>query len=189
MRHPGEHVKMSMGTEGWNRKSAVRRVVSVAFLLASLGVVAGCVYSFKGGSVPPHLKTIAIPIVEDQSGYGDPSLRDQFTRELIDKFRSDNSLELSDRNSADCLMEGVVTGVSDAPQVLSGGEKVSQRRINVTIRMTFTDLKLRKKLWEKEFTQWGDYPSGTGLTQRAVGITEAIRKLTEDVLNETVAGW
>lgn len=170
------------------RNGAEMLVLSLV-LLSLIASLSGCTYSFKGGSVPAHLRTIAIPIVEDQSGYGDPALRDLFTRELIDKFRGDNSLELSDRTSADCLMEGVVTGVSDAPQVLSGGERVAQRRINVTVRMTFTDLKLRKKMWEKEFTQWGDYPSGVGLTQRGEGIKEAVRKLTEDVLNETVAGW
>jgi hypothetical protein len=55
--------------------------------------------------------------------------------------------------------------------------------------MIFRDLKLRKKVWEKDFTQWGDYLSGGGLTQRNDGISEAIRKITEDILNETVAGW
>jgi hypothetical protein len=44
-------------------------------------------------------------------------------------------------------------------------------------------------MWEKDFTQWGDYASGGGLTQRNDGIAEAVRKITEDILNETVAGW
>jgi hypothetical protein len=151
--------------------------------------IAGCTYSFKGGSVPPHLKTIAIPIVEDQSGYGDPTLRDSFTKQLVDRFVNDNTLQLTDRNTADALLEGVVTEVKDAPSVIQGGEQVAQRRITVTVRMTFQDLKLRKKVWEKSFSSWGDYPSGGGLTQRSEGVTEAVRKLTEDILNDTVAGW
>ncbi|RPI05794.1 MAG: hypothetical protein EHM64_05245 [Ignavibacteriae bacterium] len=149
----------------------------------------GCTYSFKGGSVPPHLKTIAIPVVEDQSAYGDPTLRDSFTRQLVDRFTTDNTLQLTDRNSGDSMLEGVITDVKDAPQVLQGSEQVAQRRITVTVHMTFQDLKLRKKLWEKNFSNWGDYPSGGGLTQRNEGVTEAVRKLTEDILNDTVAGW
>jgi hypothetical protein len=152
-------------------------------------IVTGCTYSFKGGSVPPHLKTIAIPIVEDQSAYGDPALRDSFTKQLVDRFTNDNTLQLTDRNIADCMLEGVVTDVKDAPSVLQGGEQVTQRRITVTVRMTFQDLKLRKKIWEKSFSNWGDYASGGGLTQRSDGVTEAIKKLTEDILNDTVAGW
>lgn len=158
-------------------------------LLVFLVLLAGCTYSFTGASVPPHLKTIAIPAVEDQSGFGDPTLRDSFTRDLMQQFTSDNTLEISDRANADAVLEGVITDVRDAPAVLQDGENVSARRISVSVRMTFQDLKLRKKVWEKTFTQYGDYPSGGGLAQRKEGVDEAVRKLTEDILNETVAGW
>jgi hypothetical protein len=180
---------------GFNKHIAMNvkknpRIVLFSLLLGcSAWFLAGCTYSFKGGSVPPHLKTIAIPVIEDQSAYGDPALRDALTRKLVDQFTNDNTLQLTDRNTADSMLEGVVTDVRDAPLVLQGGEQVAQRRITVTVRMTFQDLKLRKKIWEKNFSNWGDYPSGGGLTQRNEGATEAIRKLTEDILNETVAGW
>lgn len=159
---------------------------SFLFLLSGC---AGCPYSFTGASVPPHLKSIAIPIVEDQSGYGDPTLRDQFSRELLQRFINDNTLQPAERSSADSFLEGVITSVKDAPVVVEGGDRVAKRRITVTVHMTFQDVKLHKKVWEKDFTQWGDYPSGGGLTQRNAGIGEAVRKLTEDILNETVAGW
>jgi len=55
--------------------------------------------------------------------------------------------------------------------------------------MTFQDLKLRKKMWDKSFSSWGNYPSEGGLTQRNEGVEEAIRKLTDNILNDTVAGW
>lgn len=149
----------------------------------------GCRYSFSGGSVPPHLKTIAIPIVQDQSGYGDPALRDEFTQQLVLRFTSDGSLSLADRSSADSALETVITNVRESAVVINPGEQVSQRRMTVTARVTFTDLKLRKKVWEKDISQWGDYASGGGPTQRNEGIREAIKKITEDILNETVAGW
>jgi hypothetical protein len=151
--------------------------------------LAGCTYSFKGGSVPPHLKTIAIPIVEDQSGYGDPTLRDSFTKQLVERFTNDNTLQLTDRNIADSILEGVVTDVKDAPLVLQGGEQVAKRQITVNVRMIFQDLKLRKKIWEKSFSSWGNYSSGGGLTQRNEGMLDAVKKITEDILNDTVAGW
>ncbi|MCU0410992.1 MAG: LPS assembly lipoprotein LptE [Bacteroidetes bacterium] len=173
-------------------KSEVKRHKAkgvTAALLLMAAALAGCTYSFTGASVPPHLKTIAIPAVEDQSGFGDPTLRDSFTRDLMQQFTSDNTLEISDRANADAVLEGVITDVRDAPAVLEQGENVSARRISVSVRMTFQDLKLRKKVWEKTFTQYGDYPSGGGLAQRKQGVDEAVRKLTEDILNETAAGW
>jgi hypothetical protein len=170
-------------------RAVVHRVLFSFVLAVMLSGCMGCPYSFTGASVPPHLKTIAIPIVEDQSGYGDPTLRDQFSQQLLQRFQNDATLQPSDRSNADSILEGVITGVRDAPVVVEGGDQVSKRRITVTTHMTFRDLRLRKKVWEKDFTQWGDYPSGGGLTQRNNGISEAVRKITEDILNETVAGW
>ena len=112
-----------------------------------------------------------------------------FSRQLTDRFINDNTLQITDRASADALLEGVILSVNDAPVVVQAGEQVARRRITVTVRMRFQDLKLRKQVWEKEFSNWGDYSSGGGLTQRNEGIAEAVRKLTEDILNETVAGW
>ncbi len=167
----------------------MHRFLFSSFIAVVLSGCAGCPYSFTGASVPPHLKTIAIPIAEDQSGFGDPTLRDQFSQQLLQRFVNDATLQPADRNSADSMLEGVITNVKDAPIVVEGGDQVAQRRITITAHVTFRDLKLRKKVWEKDFTQWGDYSSGGGLTQRTTGITEAVRKLTEDILNETVAGW
>lgn len=173
--------------DNFRRTTFIR--VLYCFLFVVLSGCAGCPYSFTGASVPPHLKTIAVPIAEDQSGYGDPTLRDLFSRQVTDRFINDNTLQITDRPSADALLEGVILSVNDAPVVVQAGEQVARRRITVTVRMRFQDLKLRKQVWEKEFSNWGDYSSGGGLTQRNEGIAEAVRKLTEDILNETVAGW
>ncbi|HEY6951672.1 MAG TPA: LptE family protein [Bacteroidota bacterium] len=186
---------MTRNTEEVKRKEVTapqkpgELLLMLAPFLLILTMFSACTYSFKGGSVPAHLKTVAIPLVQDQSGYGDPALRDDLTQQLVDRFTNDNTLQIADRNSADSILEGVVTDVKDAPSVVQGGEQVAARRITVTVHVTFEDLKLRKKVWEKDFSNWGDYPSGGGLTQRNDGIKEAVRKLTEDILNDTVAGW
>jgi hypothetical protein len=167
-------------------------VLLLCFLMLSLAValfaIAGC-YSFTGASVPAHLKTVAIPLVDDQSGFGEPGLREQVTRELTDLFISDNSLQVADRSTADALLVGSIAMVTDAPSVVQQGEQVSKRRITMSVRFTFQDMKLRKKVWEKNFSNWGDYDSGGGLSQRKAGLQEAIRKISEDVLLETVSGW
>jgi len=161
------------------------------YVLASMlaWLVAGCAYSFTGASVPPHLKTVAIPLVDDQSGFGEPGLREKFTTELVQLFTADNSLEVSDRNTSDSILEGAILSISDAPAVVSQGEQVTRRRVTVSARFAFQDKKLRKKVWEKTFSNWGEYDSGGGLSQRQVGLQEAMKKIGEDVLLETVSGW
>jgi len=168
-------------------KATHRWAVVGAALMSALSVAA-C-YSFKGGSVPPHLKTLAIPIVQDQSGYGDPRLRDEFTNILIERFTNDNTMTLVDQSGADAILEAIITNVREEAVSVAPGEEVRQRRMTVVARATFRDTKFKKTLWEKSFSQYGDFPSGGGPSLRDAGVLEAIQKLTEDILNETVAGW
>jgi hypothetical protein len=164
----------------------------IGWILATGGLAAmlsGCPYSFTGASVPPHLKTIAIPLVDDQSGFGEAGLREKFTTALTNLFISDNSLGVADRSTADAILEGAIMSVRDAPSVVGQGEQVRQRRVTVTAKFVLKDMKFRRTMWEKTLSNWGDYDSGGGPSQQQAGLQEAIRKLSEDVLLETVSGW
>lgn len=166
------------------RARALGRIGAIA---ASAGLI-GC-YSFTGASVPSHLKTIAIPTVEDQSTFGEPGVRERMTAELTTLFLTDNSFQVADRGTADAVLKGVITNITDAPAAVEQGETVRSRRITMSAKFTFQDMKFRKTLWEKTFSNWGDYPVTGGSSQRRVGLDEAMKKITEDVLLETVSGW
>jgi outer membrane lipopolysaccharide assembly protein LptE/RlpB len=166
-----------------------RLVLKTTTLITVVLLNTSCPYSFTGASVPNHVKTIAIPLVDDQSGFGEAGLREEFTTELTNLFLSDNSLEVADRTTADSILEGVITSVSDAPSVVAQGEAVTKRRITMSAKFAYQDKVLRKKVWEKTFSEWGDYDSGGGLSQRQAGLSDAMKKLTEDILLETVSGW
>ena len=157
------------------------------FNFSFLFFLSGCAYSFSGSSVPKHLKTIAIPLFEDQSGFGEPGLKESFTTALINLFVNDNSLQVAEQNTADSILEGSIVAVQDAPSIISPGEQVTTRRVTINVRVTYQDLKLRKKVWEKNFSNWGEY-STSGET-RTVALTQAVNKVTEDILIETVSGW
>lgn len=162
------------------------RTFIASLLCATALSAAGC-YSFTGSSVPPHLKTIAIPLFGDQSGFAEPAMKERLTQKLIDLFVGDNSLQIADKGTADSMLEGTITGVTDAPSVIQPGEIVSTRRVTMTVHVTFQDLKLRKKVWEKDFSDYGDYAPGT--EQRSSAVDQAIQKISENILIETVSGW
>jgi hypothetical protein len=150
----------------------------------------GC-YSFTGASVPSHLETVAIPLVDDQSGFGAPGLREIMTQELTTLFINDNSLGVADRKEADSILEGAIVRVTDAASVVGEGESVATRRVTVEAKFLYKDMKLRKNVWEKAFSNWGDYSTTGGdiFQQQQNGLREAIRKISEDVLLQTVSGW
>jgi hypothetical protein len=146
----------------------------------------GC-YSFTGASVAPHLKTIAIPLFEDVSGFGEPGLREKFTQKVIEQFRNDNNLEIGERLTADSIIEGTISTVIDAPSVIGGNDIVRTRRVTVSVHASYTDMKFRKKIWERDFSNWGEYTQGQ--QTRDVALNEAVNKVAEDILLETVSGW
>ncbi len=165
----------------------MRALSSILCILAII-LVSSC-YSFKGGSVPSHLKTVAIPLLDDQSGSGEPNLRERVTNKLLDRFRQDNSLKVVDRTNADAILEGSIVGALDEPYVVAQGETVTRWRITLTVKATFQDMKLKKPMWERQFSNFALYNASEGPTAREVGFAAAIDKVTEDIVNESVSGW
>lgn len=157
-------------------------------LFVLIAGLTGC-YSFTGASVPSHLKTVAIPLMEDQTGLGEASLREKMTRTLTDLFIRDNSLEVADKSTADSILDGIIVSARDEIVSVGGGETVNKRRINMSVKVVYQDMKLRKRVYEKTFNNYGDYDPTSGFTQRQLAFDEAIRKISEDILLETVSGW
>ncbi len=171
-------------------KARSRRPYAPAVIMLAASVLAGgCFYSFRGTSVPEHMKTIAIPVFDDQSGVGEAGLREKVTRDLTQLFINDNTLQVTDRRSANAVLEGSIASIQDQPAVVTPGESVSKRRVTVTVHATLEDMVLHRKMWEKDFSNWGEYSSGGGLSQRTVGIDDALAKIEEDILLATVSGW
>ena len=126
---------------------------------------------------------------DDQSGAGEPGLREKLTNKLIDRFRQDNNLEIADKTHADSILEGIITAIPDQPQIVEKGETVTKRRVTITVKVTYQDMKMKKKVLDKDYSAWGDYSIGGGAAQRQTGIDVAIEKLAEDILNDAVSGW
>ncbi len=165
------------------------RLIFLFIITAVINFEGCCVYSFTGASVPQHLKTVAIPIAEDRSGSGEPGLKELLTDQLIQQFINDNTLQVTEKVNADALLECVLLPLSDAPVIVSAGENVQARRITVNVQVTYKDLVKRKTIFDKKFSNYGDYPSGGTISQRRDAIQTAIDKITEDILLDTVSGW
>jgi hypothetical protein len=163
----------------------------ITFLFGTSVVVNfGCgSYSFTGASVPAHLKTIAIPIADDKSPAAIPGLRELLTDNLIQKFISDNSMQVTERSTANATLECVITLVTDAPAIVSAGEQITSRRLTINVKVIYKDLVQKKTIFEKEFKNHGDYPPGQEANKRPGAIDVAIDKLTEDILLAVVSGW
>ena len=152
--------------------------------------ISGCSYSFTGSSVPNHLTSITIPFCIDRSGSGEPTMADDFTNTLIEHFISDNSLAIAEKSNADALLDCTINSISDAPTVIQGNENVSARRITINARVVYKDFVLKKTVFDKKFSNYGDYENeGDIPTKRADAIQVAIDRITEDILLAVVSDW
>ncbi len=172
----------------------IRRVLSSVFtvLFAIVTVIkfeGCCFYSFTGASVPPHLKSIAIPVADDRSGAAESGLREMLTQKLIQKFIDDNSLQIVDRVNANSILETVIVSYNDAPAIVTAGENIASRRITIGIKASYRDLVKKIVVFDKVFTNYASYPSSGSLNEKNRAIEEIIEKTTEDILLETVSGW
>ncbi len=160
------------------------------FIFFSVVSFSSCgVYSFSGASVPSHLKSISIPIAEDRSGSGEPGLRELLTNQLIQKFIDDNSLSVSEKGKADANLEITIIGFTDVPNIVAAGESITSRRLTINVKVIYKDNVRKKKIFDKVFSNYGDYPPAGVLNDRKDAITTAIDKITEDILLSVVSGW
>ena len=172
------------------KKTSYLPVILWLFIAAIVVNFSGCcLYSFTGASVPEHLKTIAVPIADDRSGGAEPGLREKLTEVLTQKFIDDNTLQVTDKSNANAVLECTVVSLSDAPAIVTAGEQIATRRITISVQVVNKDLVKRKTIFEKTFSNYGDYPSGGSIDSRSSAIDEAIEKITQDILLDTVSGW
>ncbi len=159
-------------------------------LFAAVIGFSSCNYGFKGSAPPQGIKTIFVPNIPDQSGFGLATLGEDLTQLLKTKFIKDNTLEYAEKTSADGMVTCIVTSVKDDPLVVSGGETVSKRKITIVVSVEFQNLKTKKTIWKKDFTDWGDYDSSTGgFSKRDDGVKVAEDKLTDDILLDVTSDW
>ncbi len=181
---------ISLNFKGLTGTYLLHGYIIVLFIILGLFNFTGCcAYSFTGASVPKHIKTIAIPAAQDRSGSGEPGLGELLTNKLIQDFINDNTLQIANKSNANSVLDCTITSLSDAPSVISAGENVTTRRITVTVHAVYRDLVKRKTIFDKDFSNSSDYNPEGGISVRRTAIEDAINKISDDILLDTVSGW
>jgi len=167
-----------------------KKIILFLFAVIFLYSLTSCNYSFKGASPPEGIKTIYIPSIRDESGFGLPNLGEEITTLLKSKFINDNTLEYAEKTQADGMLDCVIRSVTDEALVVTGNEQVSRRKVTITVTVEFTNLKKQKSIWKKDFSNWGEYDSSTGgFSKRDEGVKSAEDKITDDILLEVISNW
>lgn len=159
-------------------------------LLALLAVSCGIVkYSFTGTSIQPDVKTITIPYVEYKALRVNPSLSNDLTEALKEKFRKLTSLEEVDVDG-DLELVCEITGYDVKATSVTADEQAAQNRLTVSVKASFTNRKYPEDDVDKSFSAYEDFDATMSLDAVEAGLCETIiEKIVEDIFNATVAQW
>ncbi|MDQ3194016.1 MAG: LPS assembly lipoprotein LptE [Bacteroidota bacterium] len=166
-------------------------IFTLLMVLCCSLLVSGCgVYGFRGNNPPAGINSVAIPTFRDVSGFSAPTLAEDFTQRLKNKIIGDGTFRVADKNTADANLICTISNVRDEAVVISSGENVARRKLTITVLVVFENLKTQKKIWEKNFENYGEYNSSNeSFSERADGISMAVEKISEDILIDLTSNW
>lgn len=164
--------------------------VVVALAITALLVQSCGIYSFTGTSIQPEVKTVTIPFFEYKALKVNPSLSNQLTEALQEKFRRLTRLELVEEEG-DLEINGTVVGYDVRATAITATEQAAQNRLTISVKVSFTNRKFPEESFpEKSFSAYSDFDATQTLDAvEATLCEEIVEKLCEDIFNGTVANW
>ena len=160
----------------------------IILALAALAVSCG-IYSFTGTSIQADVNTITIPYVEYKALRVNPSLSNDLTEALQEKFRKLTRLEQVDVDG-DLELVCEVTGYEVSATAVTADEQAAQNRLTVTVKIEFANKKYPEDDVSKSFSAYEDFDATMSLDAVEAGLCETIiDQLVEDIFNATVAQW
>jgi hypothetical protein len=161
------------------------------------------------GSIPAHIKSISIPLVENQtSEFG---ISENITDYLVKEFYDSGILSIVDQENAHSILKGSITSVDEGPYTYNKEESVSEYRYRINIDIEWYDVENEQNLVEKKYSGFGAYGvsgdiGSDGIDNdndgkidnededefgepRNFALRVAVRKIAEDILNDIMTTW
>jgi len=183
--------------------------VNLVFILSAF-LISSCGFYSLAGSLPPHIKTINIPLMENKTA--EFGLSEEITDGIIQEFNEAGILTLVDDGAnAHSILRGEIKKVSEGPYTYSKNESVNEYRYKIDVRLEWYDVALEKNIIEGNYSGFGAYGisgdissdgidnDGDGLIDgedndefgepRAFATKVAVRKIAEDILNDIMSTW
>lgn len=147
------------------------------------------IYSFTGGSIPEGIESITVERFENNAPLVVPSLSQDFTEALRQKFIRQTNLEMQDYEG-DMQFSGAITKYAVAPEAITGNEVASQNRLTIGVKVSYVNTKYPEKNWDKSFAQFSLFSADQSLTEvEATLIEEIVDRLAQDIFNKALSNW
>lgn len=166
----------------------IHHILAAALLMV---IVSGCriQYSFSGTSIQPDVKTFTVEYFENKAPRINPSLANNLSEALIDKYRKLTPLDMM-IEGGDLVVSGTIIGYDTKPVAVTADEVAAQTRLTITLKLKFTNRLHPEEDFEKNLSSFADFDSTQPLDAVESQLCDdIIEMLVEDIFNATVANW
>jgi len=159
------------------------------FSIFSLFINSCGIYSFKGSTLSPDIKTFTVIPFTNQASIVVPSLSNTLTEKLKDKFISEMKLSHDD-TKGDLIFKGVITQYKTGPASITSGEFAATTRLTISVKVTFENTINPDQDYEVTFSNYIDFDSSQDLSSIEDNlINELTDMLVQDIFNRAVNNW
>ena len=173
------------------KRTMISTLGVAAALIATMFIVHSCgIYSFTGTSIQPDVKTVTVNYFEYQALKVNPSLSNDMTTALQDKFLKLTKLEQVDMDG-DIEITGAITGYDVKATAITANEQAAMNRLTVTVKINFVNRKYPEDDFEnKSFSAYADFDAMQSLDAVQGDLcVDIVEQLCDDIFNATVANW
>jgi len=155
-----------IGANEMRRGGARRTLAQTAALLLGLAV-GGCGYHL-GGNLPPHVKTVAVPVFKNLTQQ--PGIENTITQAVVEAFANTGRLRVVPVDKADSILEGEITEYTVESIAYNTSIDAQEYRLRVRVNIQFRDVRLNTMLWKQNgLDERSDFRS-TGQVQQNISL-------------------
>lgn len=162
--------------------------IAIPFLLTSCWPTS---VSFVDGNLPEEWETFSVITLENNAANTPISYSATLTESIKDKIQNNSRLLLNQNaDSAEVIVQGVITNYSITPIALQEGDNAAQNRLSVTVQFEIFVSKPEESVMTLTSSRFVDYDSDTDLgTVENDLLSEVNDQITQDVLNKLMSNW
>lgn len=146
-------------------------------------------YTTSGASISADVKTFSISYFQSRAPLASPTIGQDFTEKLKDKFIDQTSLQLVE-GYGDLHFEGEIVSYETKPMAIQANETAAQTRLTINVKVKYVNEKESENNFETNFSHYEDFSSDQSLEDVQLELDEKIiEKIIEDIFNKAVVNW
>ena len=155
-----------------------------------------CCYSFTGSSLSPDTKTIEIRTFPNNAPLMNPSLSQEFSTDLQNRFLQRTTLKGTKENP-DILIEGEITDYAISPTTIStavnapgGNIQAAQNKLTIAVKVHYENKIEPEKSFDRVFSDEAVFSSDLDInTIEASQVKLVNERIINKIFNDIVANW